>query len=245
MTFYEILSEYYDEIFIEDINTINFLKESIEGKTNILDIACGTGTYAISLSNLGYNVIGIDIDKSMIKKAKEKNNKKNATFVEGDMLNLPEIIKHKKYDLIYCIGNSIVHLNDAEEINNVIANFNKLLKENGTIVLQIINYDRIINKNIDSLPTIKREKTGIEFIRKYKYNKENSKIIFKGTIVKHNLENDKIYNNEVLLTPILSEQLISILKNNYFSDIQLYGDFNKSTYNEDSYALVVRAKKAR
>jgi len=56
--------------FIE--KEISFNKEA-----RILDIGCGTGRHSLELSKRGYDVTGIDLSPSMVKKAKELARKKN------------------------------------------------------------------------------------------------------------------------------------------------------------------------
>ena len=62
------------------------------------------------------------------------------------MLDIDKL--NKKFDLIFCIGNSMVHLNDNEEILRFLRNCKKSLKVGGYLLLQIVNYDRILVKNI-------------------------------------------------------------------------------------------------
>ena len=53
--------------FIE--KEINFNKS-----LKILDVGCGTGRHAIELSKRGYNITGIDLSESQLKRAREKTN---------------------------------------------------------------------------------------------------------------------------------------------------------------------------
>ena len=81
----------------------------------ILDLACGTGEYSISLAHLGYQVTGVDISEHMIAYAKEKAIKENVNvnFEIDDMLNLSS---ENRYEGIICIGNALVHLNSDEDV---------------------------------------------------------------------------------------------------------------------------------
>ncbi|KUJ99675.1 MAG: Uncharacterized protein XD43_0658 [Thermococcales archaeon 44_46] len=46
---------------------LRFLKE----KGKVLDLACGVGGFSFLLEEYGFEVVGIDIDDEMIKKARE------------------------------------------------------------------------------------------------------------------------------------------------------------------------------
>ncbi|MDS1030834.1 class I SAM-dependent methyltransferase [Bacillota bacterium LX-D] len=72
MEFYEALSQYYDDIIPLGKLQINFLQKMFSGKEKILDLACGTGNYALALEEMGYKTFGLDIDEKMVLKAKEK-----------------------------------------------------------------------------------------------------------------------------------------------------------------------------
>lgn len=52
-----------------------------------IDIACGSGNYTNALYELGVNIVGVDISKEMLIKAKQKN--KKIDWSEADVLNLP------------------------------------------------------------------------------------------------------------------------------------------------------------
>src|SRR5271166_3901592 len=53
----------------------------------VLDIACGTGSHAIELERLGYEVVGSDISEDMLARAREKAREVSSAvhFVRQDM----------------------------------------------------------------------------------------------------------------------------------------------------------------
>lgn len=235
MSFYKSIATYYDDIFSPSENQISFIKNTIGNPPkDVLDLACGTGSLAIKLSQLGYDVTGIDLDEQMIKVAQNKT--QDVLFLNDNMLTFNH---SKKYDGIYCIGNSLVHLNSLAEITMFFLNVKTHLKENGTITIQIINYDRILKNKIDHLPTIYNVGKNLTFVRKYQYDKKNHKIIFMTELkVK-----DLLIKNTVNLYPLTSTELKLILNKAGFKDINLYGDFAFNKYEEaTSYALIVNAK---
>jgi len=61
----------------------------IEQNMFALDLGCGTGQFTGTFANEGFQVIGVDISKEMIKYAKNKNNiNKNVDFKVGDARKL-------------------------------------------------------------------------------------------------------------------------------------------------------------
>ncbi|GKX66923.1 class I SAM-dependent DNA methyltransferase [Inconstantimicrobium mannanitabidum] len=232
MKFYDVLSEYYDDIFKLNQNTVDMILENIKGK-KVLDLACGTGNYSIALDAAGKKVTGIDLDSIMIEKAKKKNH--NILFKQGNMLSLAESIGEEKFDGVFCIGNSIVHLNNLYEIGKVFQDVYNHLNVGGKFIVQIINYDRILGENIKGLPSIKTD--DVIFNRHY-ILKEN-KIIFRGEIE----TKEEKFINEVELFPLLRKDTEIILEKVGFKDFELYGAFNGEEYNKGSFNLIVCATK--
>lgn len=224
MNFYKTLSEYYDDIFPTNNNKIEFLEKHIKGN-KVMDIGCGTGNHAIELSKKGYNVKGIDLNEDMIKIAfdKAKVLRLDIDFIVDDMLSINNHIRDK-VDSVYSIGNSIVHLKDTDEILNLFKNVRKVLKNKGPFIFQIVNYDRILDKNIKKLPTINVEGKNIKFVRKYKINSD--KIEFITTI---ELDNNQLHNS-VILIPLTKNEINKFLIETGYTQINLWRFYWKTTF---------------
>ncbi len=195
----------------------------------VLDLACGDGKYTDAVSNEERFVTGVDLDQGMLKEAKERYGvNKNIEFLEGNMLELDKIFEKNELDGIFCIGNSLVHLTSKNLIEELIKAAYPTLKNNGKFVVQIINYDRILEGNINFLPTIKIN--GIEFIRNY-HKKENSRIIDFNTILK-TPEGD-IESHQDLYS-IKKDELVELFNSNGFNLENAYSSFAKEEWNKES-----------
>ncbi|MDF2698580.1 MAG: methyltransferase type 11 [Haloplasmataceae bacterium] len=240
MGFYEEISKYYDYIFPTGNEQIKFIINSTNKENKkILDIACGSGGYAVELAKQGFILSAVDLDQTMINLTKGKAKGLNITLKTylADMLNI-DIIEDSKFNVIYCIGNSLAHLNDLIEVNTFLKKTYGLLADEGYLIVQIINFDRVLEKGISELPTITNNEIGLTFERKY-IHKEN-KILF-NTILK---VNDKLLDNNIPLLPIKSDEILKLLSNNNYQDIETFGDFKQTKYDPlESYHLVIKAKK--
>ena len=233
MLFYKKISNYYDKIFPLNKTTEEFLSKEFSENEKILDLACGDGKYTDVLAGEKRFVSGVDLDRGMLETAKEKyGSNSNAEFLEGNMLELSKIFTKDEFDGIFCIGNSLVHLTSLDLIERFIKETHFILKNNGRFIVQIINYDRILDKNIDFLPAIKNE--GIEFIRNY-HRKENSRIIDFHTILK-TPEGDVESHQD--LYSIRKDELINLFISNGFSVENEYSSFGRDMWNEDSLQSV-------
>lgn len=235
--FYSEISKYYDYIFPTGDAQLNLIKE-IAGQPpkKILDIACGSGGYSKELSDIGYNITAIDLDQTMVDKLKEKDRS-----IDAHLMNMLDIDKlSNDYDFLFCIGNSMVHLDNQKEILDFLNKCKKRLKQGGHLLIQIVNYDRILINDVNRLPTIENPEVDLVFERYYDYLPEEHKINFK-TILK--VEGSSL-ENSLLLHPLTSKELIDLLNQAGFKNIQLYGSFKKAEYDSmNSIPLVALAEK--
>jgi SAM-dependent methyltransferase len=131
-------------------------RRSLLGK-KALELACGGGILSFVLDDLGLEIVGVDIQEEMIKRATAFAMKKrsNAKFLVGDVKNLD---LGEKFDSIFIVGNSIVHFNlrDFEEVLKVVK---KHLNTEGIFLIEYSDFIwEIFNKNFETLPTtINRE----------------------------------------------------------------------------------------
>lgn len=237
MKFYEALSMVYDKVFPYNENVLNFIENKTDKNSILVDLACGSGSYDIELCKIGYKVHGIDLDESMIGSARKKYEGENLKFTCDDMTKIQKYHDKNSVGTIICIGNSLVHLNSKKEIETFIAKCYEVLKPNGKLIVQIINYDNVINNNIKKLPLIENEE--VKFVRNYDYDKENDIMNFNTELT----INKDVYENSIPLKPIFKNELDKILNNVKFDKINFFGDFKGNEYRENSYALVFCAEK--
>ena len=252
MGFYDEISKYYDYIFPVGQSQLQFISDAADeaaGSTErnnsaaILDVACGSGGYSVELSRKGYDVTAVDLEEKMIEMARQKAADAGVSIkaLTCDMTKLTGNLKGP-YDCIFCIGNSIVHLGSIDEITAALTEMRQLLSHKGTLVLQIINYDRVMKYGINELPAIKNDEVGLEFIRKYEHNNNKGVINFNTTLSIGKGRIEETFKNSIELLPLTSDKMEQALKQAGYSDITFFGDFNGITFSDDSYMLVVRAK---
>ncbi|MGD9910209.1 MAG: class I SAM-dependent methyltransferase [Candidatus Izemoplasmatales bacterium] len=229
-----LFSKYYDDIFPLNQDTVDFLLAHFEkGKT--LDLGSATGEYSLALSRKGYETLGIDIDPQMVHIALEKTKRLSllGRFLEGNCLDVVYVNQFKN---VFCIGNTLVHLKNKEEIRTSLKHVHESLLEGGHLVISIINYDRILDQDIKGLPTIKNDT--VTFERKYVLKDEYISFDTVLTV------GEDVEVSSTPLFPIRSQDLIKICASLGFKDIVSYGNMLKDAFDKDkSYHLVLVMKK--
>jgi glycine/sarcosine N-methyltransferase len=236
MSFYEKLAPYYDQIFPANDAAIHFLGSQFEYEQTILDIGAGSGNMAIALTKRGLNVIAMEPDEKMAQSIIDKS------VTEGleipvhkiGMQQLDEI--KESVDGMYCIGNTIPHLHDVQEVEAFINECYEKIREDGKLVLQLVNYEKVLS-SVESFTFPVIETNSIRFTRHYEQVEE--KILFTTNLT----VNNKNYTNTIPLYPVTATQLISLLNAAGFQFIEKFGGFKKQEYTKDSPALIVVAKK--
>ncbi|CAH8282198.1 methyltransferase family protein [Mariniflexile fucanivorans] len=240
MSFYQQIAPYYHHIFKINVNQIDFIKSKIpDFDSHIIDVGCGIGTLSFELNPYYKNVLGIDMDTEMIQAAlsKTKNNSNAIEFQQISMLELNTLHDKNSVDGIICFGNTLVHLNSLDDVAYFLRQAKAVLKVNGKLLMQIVNYDKVLSKNIKQLPLIENE--DIIFERHYCYRKLENKIDFNTRLTVKSTED--IIENSIELLPLLKEELRGLLQKAGFNFCNYYGNFNQEAYTMDSPALIVEA----
>jgi glycine/sarcosine N-methyltransferase len=248
--FYRDLSHYYDSLFPLNQATVEFIRSYITVPASIiLDIGCATGQLAISLAELPLSqgtigtVFALDPDEKMVTLLKEKNLQKQLdsklTVLMGGMSDLESLFKPATFHLIYCLGNTLVHLTSLAEIQHLFQAVFSRLKNGGLFIFQIVNYTRILSQNIMELPVI--DKPAVTFTRQYRYHKTNHLIQFFTRLTLK--ETGHVLENETSLYPLEYHQVAPIIDHTHFETIACLGSFNREPWNASSPALILVLKK--
>jgi SAM-dependent methyltransferase len=106
------------------------------GVSSVLDAGCGTGRVAIELARRGIDVVGVDLDATMLAVACRKA--PHLAWYEGDLATVelarPEMPGHRYlFDAIVLAGNVMIFLAPGSEAT-VVANLARHLAPGGALV---------------------------------------------------------------------------------------------------------------
>jgi 2-polyprenyl-3-methyl-5-hydroxy-6-metoxy-1,4-benzoquinol methylase len=133
--YYHLLYNYRneDEAFAFIKRLIVHLRPSNHAR--ILDVACGKGRHSRALTEMGFDVTGIDLSIDSINEAKESEND-NLHFFQHDM-RLPFWIQYFNY--AFNFFTSFGYFRTVREHNNSIRTMAKSLLANGIFVMDYLN----------------------------------------------------------------------------------------------------------
>lgn len=239
MSFYKSIANYYEQIFPLNKLQLDFIENSFVGTStlSVLDIGCGIGSLSFELSKLFKEVTAIDMDEAMLEKSNEKNSM-GVRFKNLDMLEIEKEFGKNSFDAIICFGNTLVHLPGPDNIVDFFIQSGKLLKKNGKLLFQIINYDRIIDEDISGLPTIENDE--IKFVRNYKIHPDKKALDFETMLTLK--KTGKKIENTIQLYPIPKAELLGLLSEAGFTEVFFYKNFKREVISDDSIPVIVEAR---
>ncbi len=226
---YQGLAPYFDEIFTVTAAEIEFLTKRMEGIRYLLDIGCGTGSNTILFSAPTREIIGIDLNEEMIEYALRHHRAPGVHFEVLDMTRITEKFHPHAFDGLLCLGNTLVHLTQKDVLAQFLSDMRSLLlMPLGIGIIQILNYNRILDENIRSLPVI--ETPNLRFTRTYETD---------GDLLQFHtyLEIKKtgaIIANTTPLLPLRTHELKEFLLNAGFTSVDFFGSFSGAPLTSDS-----------
>lgn len=110
---------------------------------SLLDLGCGTGEHALHFAGAGYRVLGVDRSEAQLEQARPRAAGTSARFVAGDLVRLHEALGEERFGTAFCLGNTLVHLQEAKELAAACRGVHAALRPGGAWVIQILNYARL------------------------------------------------------------------------------------------------------
>lgn len=231
MSFYKTLTPYYDDIFPANEKTLAFLAAHFKEGASVLDVGAGTGNMALALAQKGFHVTAMEPEESMAEQIRLKAQTQQLSIIvtTNSMQQLGTL--EESYQGIYCIGNTLPHLHDMEEIRAFFQQTFEKLQPEGVFIFQIVNFD----KKDFIFPVIEKE----DFLFERQYVRDGKHILFTTSLS----TKEGGQTNTISLYPATAAQLYPLLEACGFESITTYGNFALKAYNHDAPALIMVAMK--
>jgi 2-polyprenyl-3-methyl-5-hydroxy-6-metoxy-1,4-benzoquinol methylase len=241
MSLYDSIASSYDLVFPVRPPKVAFASSLAQPSgTSILDIGCSTGTLALELARKGFQVTGVDLDADMIRLAAERARagSLDAAFEELDMRRVGERFAGRAFGTILCLGNTVVHLEDASAIGSFLGEAGRILAPKGRFAVQLVNYERVMAGEIASLPTIDNEH--VRFTRSYRVDHEWRRVLFSTELT---LKATRVvHRDETALYPLTQTELLGMLAPHGLALEACHADFTGRPFSprDDSLIAVLR-----
>lgn len=245
------MSSLYDNNWLYDLvhekapdhEQVSFYEKQIERYGEpVLELACGTGNYLVTLSQHNVDITGLDLSEEMLEGAQKKADRQDVetNLINGDMRNFS---LDEKFSLIFIGGNSLQHLNTREDVAMCFDSVKRHLRPGGRFIVEVFN---------PSLQLLTRDPNQRYFLGEYKT--ENGWVVLEenvrydpATQINHI---DWHYRNQY----VKEEQTVSFTMRQYFPQEfdslflynglrieEKYGDFDCSPFSSTSPKQIIVA----
>lgn len=232
---YSVLAEIYDDVMIEvDYETwTDYIDEIIyqfhPDAETVLELACGTGTMALSLDELAdFDITATDGSEEMIKVARKKG---GAVFSDVEFLtrNFLDLQLDQKFDVVFMVFDSLNYLHSEEDIIKLHSEVRKVLNPGGIFI-----YDFTTPRNsriaIKYLNDEKRRVNNLyRYTRESSYNADNRIHTNRFKIDKLDEESGKVvetFQEEHCQHIYTLPEIESIIKKTNFSILDAFDGFD-------------------
>ena len=237
--FYHLLADDYDRLFPVTDQQRRFLVELVEDRRirRVLDVACGSGEQAGVFRALGLDVSALENDEKMLGLVRGKDPAIDVRL--GSMECVAELFE-PGFDLVLCIGNSLPHLADLDAVSRTLDGMRSLLNVGGTLLVSIVNFDRVMRDRIDALP-VKRvtDASGrpMTFERFYDLSGLPERVIFRMKLS----VGEETHTASVTLIPLSPDWLTDQIAGLGLEIVGRYAGFDGAPFGPNSMSLVLVA----
>ena len=217
----------------------------------ILELGSGTGEHARYLASKGFDVTGVDSSESMIEKSLEAAEGGDSRFVQGDISSIGSLVSGD-FGAAICLGNTLPHLRGWKEIASLADGLRSVLLPESPLIVQILNYDRIIRRKERFLPLdFRPDPDGPDTIVYLRLMdpRDDGTVVFVPSTLRLNSASEEplelIGSRRVELHGWRRGELEAILGERGFDAFEAFGSFDRAPFDADeSRDLILVARRA-
>jgi SAM-dependent methyltransferase len=209
------------------------------GVRRALDVGCGAGSHCGYLKRLGYDVNGVDLNRTLINYAKKKY--PDISFSVADQTKMSYA---NEFDAIFTLCTVIAYATTNEDLVRTLQNHNRALKRRGILIIDTFNpivfiaraqYLHEQKKSTDS--------SGYSSHRCYSIDENRQLSIDEATFFDTN--GAVVSTDRSVKRMTFPQEMRYFLEQNGFRVLGLYGDFDLRRTKLDGHRMVVIAQKTK
>ncbi len=241
---YEKFAYDYDEFgAIEDYlgEEAEFFARLFEerGVRTVLDCACGTGQHLYMLSAMGFGVCGSDYSASMLDVAREnlKMRVKDIPLRQCDFRYLEREFT-ETFDAVVCLTTALPHMHTDEDLLLALRSMKSRLNEGGVLVLTQGTTHYTL-----ALPPIEVVINRPDFSRVFVKEQDGRFQTIRVLDLFHSQSRTESAQYDIVYRILLDGDYRRLLSEAGFKDVQIYGGYDRESYDEKSARMIVVASK--
>lgn len=234
-------AEFYDvEFAARDLEIPFFRKHARQSGGPVLEVACGTGRLTLPIARDGVDITGLDVSRPMLEQAR-RNAASAGLSIEWMEQDCRAMCVDKTFALIFSATNAMQHLPDTESANRFLRSARRLLRPGGQLILDVFNPApaklarpgtvRYVQKTITT-PTGET----IQVEAASEYHSATQVLSFQLFYIQ---SGRTLRTKRVNMRCFFPEELLSLCRTNGFEIVTRFGNYDESTFADDSPKQVV------
>jgi SAM-dependent methyltransferase len=202
----------------------------------VLDIACGPAVYVVALARRGAEVTGVDLSPAMLARARAECDRAGVTawFVRADMR---EHVEPGAYDLVLCTHTSFGYFNGPVDNLTVLRNAHASLTPGGALLVDVLGKEVVAGRvgRRGAIDIAEDAGGGTVFTRDTILD-DWTRLRTDWTLVR----GSSARHASIVWSLYSAAELRSLFESAGFVDVECFGGFDGSPYDNRSRRLVVR-----
>jgi SAM-dependent methyltransferase len=110
---------------------------------SIVDVSCGIGTQSLGLAKRGFHVIGSDLSRPAVERAKDEAARRSLA-IDFSVCDMRAAFEHhaRQFDVVISADNSITHLLTDDDLLQALKQIHACTRPGGGCLLTVRDYDR-------------------------------------------------------------------------------------------------------
>jgi SAM-dependent methyltransferase len=201
----------------------------------ILDLCCGIGRHALELARRGYHVTGVDRTERYLERAKRQaeSDGLKVEFIQDDMRTF---CQPNRFDAAINMFTSYGYFDDSEDDRRVAENMHESLKSGGRFLIHTQGKE-VLARNFREREWTDND--GVILVEQCRVLDNWSRIHSHWMI----FDGDKRDDVEISLRLYSASELVALLSDCGFGEIDIYGSLTGEPYDHKAQRLVAAARK--
>lgn len=251
--FYANIARYYDAEHADKVDDLLFYSQlAAEYGGPVLDVGCGTGRVIFHLAQEGIQAHGIDSEYAMLERAKRKLDalpfvRDKIRMYQGDVIDYD--MDGRQFQLVLLSYNALMHFHTQEEQIALLTRLRELTAPDGRLVIDLPNAGETFAADHSNYLSL--EKTFIvpdtgHLVMQQAYTQlDRAQQMIETTWIYDEVTGDGVVlrtYTTVLFRHFFYSEVALLLRLTGFAIDEIYGDVDRSPFEDGCERLVILAK---